>query len=839
MTNSDTRNVDIAANADSVTEALALVTDGISISSTEGLICYANPAFERMFGYEPNELAGSHVSVLNAYSSEENERIVRAVLDELAQTDGWSGEWVNRRKDGTVFITSSDIRAIDWRGSRHLLCVQRTRSASADTRPATSVEEERLVIATEAASLGVWEWDLSSNTFVYSDRARTICGFPPTGPIHYDDVVRVTHPSDLPDTLAKAKRALDPEIRERTPYEYRIIRTDGVIRWVRAYGYAVFSSGVQPLQPQRYVGTLEDITDRVEAREREHEAARQVHLALESARMAVWSVDFKTKALKSSPEFNQLFGFSSDATPTLEDVEARHAPGEVDAMRQRWLLAAEQREQSFESEFRILRNDEERWLRVRSDIRYFENGQPDRAIGVIMDVTEQKRAADALSESDTRFREAADSAPAPVWMTNSEGKVEFGNQAMAEFAGLSVDQVMGDVWLSRLHPDDLAGVAVTRAKAWAEGHVPYTIEARFRRADGEWRWLEVSSRARRDAAGQFKGYVGLAVDRTEAHLAMSTLAESEERFRLLADSAPVMIWMSNSDGACSYLNAALREFWDVTEEGLNAFDWRTMMHPEDEAAITSSVVQATLDQVPFSVQGRYSDANGNTRIIRTDGVPRFASSGQFLGMIGVNIDLTDLLEARDRQQVLLEELNHRVKNTLAVVQSLAKQTFRAGSDVDVARRVFEARLQALAGAHTLLTQSQWENATLAAICEQAVLVCGEARNRIARSGTDLVLSPKQALTIALALHELCTNALRHGALRTDAGAISLTWEALNRRIELRWEERSEHLVSAPGVKGFGSTLLERVLPRDVSGEGAIEFDPRGVRYQLAFPMDLK
>ena len=257
---------------DALIAALEMVEDGASLSTTEGIIVYANPAEERLFGYERGELTGQHVSVQNAYSPEANARIVSEVTAALQALGSWSGEWFNRRKDGSVFVTSSQIRALVWRGAVHWLCIQ---------RPIAAQESERIALAAEAAQLGIWEWDVSSNTFVYSQRARAICGFEPDSEVTYADVVRVTHPEDFPRTSAQAQRALDPAIRERTPFEYRVLRCDGAVRWVRAYGYAVFSDHETEPKALKYVGTLEDITERVLARRADEEAARQISLALD------------------------------------------------------------------------------------------------------------------------------------------------------------------------------------------------------------------------------------------------------------------------------------------------------------------------------------------------------------------------------------------------------------------------------------------------------------------------------------------------------------------------------------------------------------------------------
>ena len=242
-------------------------------------------------------------------------------------------------------------------------------------------------------------------------------------------------------------------------------------------------------------------------------------------------------------------------------------------------------------------------------------------------------------------------------MTNSAGEIEFVNEALCAFAGGAPGQFMGNVWITLMHPEDAPAVAEARQAAWAAGHQPYAFEARFRRADGQWRWLSVHSNPRRGADGGFAGYVGLAVDKTDERQALAVLKESEERFRMLADSAPVMIWMSDAEGACLYLNAALRTFWGVAEPAPATFDWRVMMHPDDEPLITAAVVKAIAAAAPFTVQGRYFDAEGAVRVVRTNGEPRFSPEGSFLGMIGVNVDVTDMVAA----QAALEASRRRLR----------------------------------------------------------------------------------------------------------------------------------------------------------------------------------
>lgn len=214
-----------------------------------------------------------------------------------------------------------------------------------------------------------------------------------------------------------------------------------------------------------------------------------------------------------------------------------------------------------------------------------------------------------------------------------------------------------------------------------------------------------------DLAVTIARQVGFSIERSMAEDARRVveqeLRESEERFRLMAEHAPVMIWMSRSDGSCLHLNSMLRNFWNVPEGTLSEFDWRDTMHPDDADAIVAQMAGALAERRPVSLKGRYRDAKGGWRVLQTDARPRFAANGDFFGMIGVNVDITERERADAQRKLLLDELNHRVKNTLAVVQAIAHQTFKGG-EPERARRAFEGRIAAMAAAHNLLTQENWE-----------------------------------------------------------------------------------------------------------------------------------
>jgi len=336
--------------------------------------------------------------------------------------------------------------------------------------------------------------------------------------------------------------------------------------------------------------------------------------------------------------------------------------------------------------------------------------------------------------------------------------------------------------------------------------------------------------------------VGFSIERERSHsareMAEADLRESEERFRLMSEHAPVMIWISDHNGHCLHLNTMLRHFWNVKEHELATFSWSTTMHPDDAPAIGQAMMNAIATRTSVRIKGRYLNNEGEYRILQTDARPNFSARGVFRGMIGVNVDITERERADRQREMLLAELNHRVKNTLAVVQAIAHQTFKGEAATPASRQAFEARLAALAAAHNLLTQSNWETASLLRLASEA-FDARSAAKRVTLTGPEILLPPKEALAIALALHELCTNAVKYGALSDDSGRIAVDWrrsDGASPRLSLTWREENGPPVRAPQRRGFGTHLVERTLAADLDGEVRLDFRPEGLVCSIDAPL---
>ncbi len=260
-------------------------------------------------------------------------------------------------------------------------------------------DEDRLRIACRAASIGVWQWNLLTNEMIYSKIAREICGFPEHGTVTLDMVQEVTHPDDINRTRAQAQRAMDPTLRERNEFRYRLIRADtGEVRWVKAYGEAQFAVLGDGLRAVTFVGSLQDITEEMRREDAHAQQADRLRLAIEAGQMAVWEVDAETGIISGSRELNRLYRFPEDSNPTLAELQSCYAPGELERVQKEAGLVMSQGGKTLNFTIKHAWPDGvEKWFLVRAELCAKRDGTGERVIGVVGDITDSKNQEDRLA----------------------------------------------------------------------------------------------------------------------------------------------------------------------------------------------------------------------------------------------------------------------------------------------------------------------------------------------------------------------------------------------------------------------------------------------------------
>jgi len=276
--------------------------------------------------------------------------------------------------------------------------------------------------------------------------------------------------------------------------------------------------------------------------------------------------------------------------------------------------------------------------------------------GVNIDITKRKEAEGIIRESEERFRHIANTAPVMIWMADDQANVTFVDQSWADFTGFTEEQLLGDGWLDSVHPDDVQPSVNVFMPAF-ELREPFAYECRLRRADGEYRWMYSSAVPRYAANGDFLGYIGSDVDITEARLAHEAVKESGELFRIMANSAPVLIWMSDVDPVVSFVNKGCVDFTGLSEEELLGEGWLEIIHEEDRQHVMDVYSAGYTSREPFIYEYRVRAAAGDWRWLYSNCAPRFAADGQFLGFIGSCVDITDRKTSEQALQTALTEIN--------------------------------------------------------------------------------------------------------------------------------------------------------------------------------------
>jgi PAS domain S-box-containing protein len=340
-------------------------------------------------------------------------------------------------------------------------------------------------------------------------------------------------------------------------------------------------------------------------------------------------------------------------------------------------------------------------------------------------------------------------------------------------------------------------------------------------------WLDVRTYPAPD------GVAFLFRDVTGAKQAADALRESESRLRLAQEAGVVGAYEWNLRTGELFASGVAKRLWGLAEDATLTIERAVaMIHPDDRVA---SMPRARRPLDELSGQAEY-------RIIRADtGEIRWMSrqveivrdeEGRPERAVGAITDITDRKRLMEHQQLLINELNHRVKNTLATVQSILNQTIRRGHSAEELQTLFTSRLLALSAAHDVLTRANWERAALCDIVAGATNPFeGPDRSRFATGGPHVLLAPNVALAIAMALHELATNAAKYGALSNGAGEVSLTWSlgAFEEPVlQLLWREQDGPPVTAPVNRGFGSRLLQQGLTAELGAPAELDFRPEGL-----------
>jgi PAS domain S-box-containing protein len=467
-------------------------------------------------------------------------------------------------------------------------------------------------------------------------------------------------------------------------------------------------------------------------------------------------------------------------------------------------------------------------------------------VGIGLDITARKRTEEALRRSVEAERArlleletVMESVPAAIWVARDPGcAVITGNPAAYQM----FRETPGDnIAVSARSERPLAFAAYVDGRALSVDELPLRractgenvrdldIEYRFR--DGTIRHMVANATPLRDAHGAITGGVAAFIDVTDRKRAR----DAQEHLASIVESSDDAIISKDTNGTIiSWNRAAERMFGYAAGEAIGKPI--TMLIPEhllgEEPQILSRIRRGERIDHYETVRHR---KDGTLFDVSLTVSPMRNARGQIVAASKIARDISEKKKAEAQHNLLMAELNHRVKNTLATVISIARQSFAAPEMRD-ARATFNSRIRGLAQSHARLAEANWTSVELRSLFEDEFAPYRQSGN-VHVAGPPVALSPKSALTLGLGIHELATNAAKYGALSTGTGSVDVAWaiDPDDESLSLTWRERGGPPVAPPTRTGFGRMLLERAVAADLKAGVTLTFEPEGLSFSAVIP----
>jgi len=440
--------------------------------------------------------------------------------------------------------------------------------------------------------------------------------------------------------------------------------------------------------------------------------------------------------------------------------------------------------------------------------------------------------------------------PVPIVLLWGEDGVMIYNDAYSGFAGGRHPQLLGskvrEGWPEVAEFNDNVMKVGLSGGTLAYKNQELTL---FRHGRPEQVWMNLDYSPVLAEGGRPAGVIAIVVETSEQVRAERRRAEaqlkveqSEERFRALVNATSDVVYRMSADWTEM---RALDGRGFLSDTVAPSVRWMNeYLFPEDQAAIGRAIREAIRTKSVFQLEHRVRRADGSAGWTASRAIPLLDDQGEIIEWFGAASDITPRRQAELHLRLVINELNHRVKNNLAMTQAIAAQTFRNADDIDHAQASLFTRIGALAQANDLLTGERGAEVSVRGVLQQAIDPHCSGPEQCLIDGPDLTLSPKTALSLSLAMHELSTNALKYGAWSQPGGRVSINWSIYRpgaggaERLKLEWVERGGPPVEPPARRGFGSRLIERGLSAEMGGEVQMRFEPEGVVCVIDAPLSV-
>lgn len=577
-----------------------------------------------------------------------------------------------------------------------------------------------------------------------------------------------------------------------------------------------------------------DVTEGIVAREELRTSKEQFELFAEAMPNHVWAA--RSDGLLDW--FNRrVFEYSGLDAASLEGngwASMVH-PDDIATAAERWSESITTGK-AYETEFRLRRHDGTyRWHLTRAVGLPDAEGRVNRWIGTNTDIDDQKKISQQLLESEARLSLAIGAGQLAVWDYDIAAGQITSSPALNRLFGFAADaHPSPQDYRGRYAPGEAERLAEVGRDALAAGRSELEVEVRVLWPDGTEKWLLI--RAQFFDWGQRA--IGVVIDTTERKRSEQDLAQSELRFRLSQQAAGIASLELDIATGTVIGSDYFWEIWGLPKlDQVNISVLEEIVLPEFRNVRSTPQTREDGTAVP-SVEYRIRRPdNGEFRWLSRHIEFAHDDNGKPIKMFGIMQDITDRQEARARQELLTHELEHRIKNILAMVSAIASQTLR-NTDLQTAAANFGERLAAVSTAHDIMARTRWTSAGMSEVVASAVAPFPQ--DQISMSGPDVALTPKKALTLALAVNELGTNSMKYGALSQDKGRVQVDWQLRDngqgQELIWTWSESEGPPVIEPSRRGFGRFLVERVFATDFGGNVVVDYRPNGVVCTLVAPM---
>ena len=425
-------------------------------------------------------------------------------------------------------------------------------------------------------------------------------------------------------------------------------------------------------------------------------------------------------------------------------------------------------------------------------------------LAVSRDATAQIAIQQSLSVSEQRFRALADNIAQFAWMANPAGEVFWYNQRWFDYTGTTLQEVGGWGWQQCQHPNHVDRV-VANYRARISSGEPWEDTFPLRAADGTYHWFLSRAMPVKNGSGQIALWCGTNTDISEQRATQARLAQKARAIEMSHEA--IMMWSFES-GLRTW-NRGCEELYGYSKA--EALGRRTHELLRTHHQVSASEFEAQL-LAQKSWTGPLQHNSKSGEIVWVDSRQEVIDVGGQIIVLETNRDITERRKADAIRDMLISELNHRVKNTLAVVQSIARQSGRYAASTSAFIEEFNGRLQALSRVDNILTDANWSGAGLLEVIHAQITIEGDAGDRVTLSGPNVHLPPQSAVQLSLILHELTINARKHGALSQVSGRVDVNWDVLPGEptvLALVWRESGGPAVQAPASRKYGTTFIDR------------------------------